>query len=70
MVDRLFSEPALAGLYDLFCALEPRGDFSFYLPLVMSAEAVLGVAVGRARCSIALGRPAIQGGSVGSTPPA
>ena len=46
MVDRLFSEPALAGLYDLFCALEPRGDFSFYLPLVMSAEAVLDVGCG------------------------
>ena len=46
MVDRLFSEPGLAGLYDQFCALEPRDDFSFYLPLVMSAEAVLDVGCG------------------------
>ena len=46
MVDRLFSEPSLALLYDLFCPWEPRGDFSFYLPLVMSAEAVLDVGCG------------------------
>jgi SAM-dependent methyltransferase len=42
----LFSEPSLADLYDLFCPWEPRGDFSFYLPLVMSAEAVLDVGCG------------------------
>ncbi len=46
MVDRLFSEPDLAALYDLFCPWEPRGDFSFYLPLVMSAGAVLDVGCG------------------------
>ena len=46
MVDRLFSEPSLALLYDLFCPWEPRSDFSFYLPLVMSAEAVLDVGCG------------------------
>ena len=46
MVDRLFSEPSLASLYDLFCPWEPRGDFSFYLPLVMSAGAVLDVGCG------------------------
>ena len=46
VVDRLFSEPSLAELYDLFCPWEPRGDFSFYLPLVMSAEAVLDVGCG------------------------
>ena len=33
----MFSEPSLAALYDLFCPWEARGDFSFYLPLVMSA---------------------------------
>jgi SAM-dependent methyltransferase len=46
VVDRLFSEPSLAALYDLFCPWEPRGDFSFYLPLVMSADAVLDVGCG------------------------
>lgn len=46
MVDRLFSEPSLAELYDLFCPWEPRGDFSFYLQLVMSAEAVRDVGCG------------------------
>lgn len=46
MVDRLFSEPALAALYDAFCPWEERGDFSFYLPMLMSAEAVLDVGCG------------------------
>jgi ubiquinone/menaquinone biosynthesis C-methylase UbiE len=46
VVDRLFSEPSLAELYDVFCPWEPRGDFSFYLPLVMSAETVLDVGCG------------------------
>jgi ubiquinone/menaquinone biosynthesis C-methylase UbiE len=46
VVDRLFSEPSLAGLYDAFCPWERRGDFSFYLPLVMSAETVLDVGCG------------------------
>ncbi len=44
MVDRLFSEPILAELYDAFCAGRP--DFAFYLPLVMSAESVLDVGCG------------------------
>ena len=42
----MFSEPSLSSLYDLFCPWEARGDFSFYLPLVMSAEAVLDVGCG------------------------
>ena len=42
----MFSEPELAGLYDLFCPWEQRGDFSFYFPLVMSARAVLDVGCG------------------------
>ncbi len=42
----LFSEPSLAELYDRFCPRERRGDFSFYLPLVMAAEAVLDVGCG------------------------
>ena len=46
MVDRLFSEPSLAELYDAFCPAEQRGDFSLYLPMVMSAETVLDVGCG------------------------
>ena len=44
MVDRLFSKPSLAELYDAFCA--GRQDFGFYLPLVMSARNVLDVGCG------------------------
>ena len=44
MVDRLFSDPVLAERYDLFC--QGRPDFAFYLPLVMSAAAVLDVGCG------------------------
>ena len=44
MVDRLFSEPSLAELYDAFCT--GRQDFGFYLPLVMSARSVLDVGCG------------------------
>ena len=43
-VDRLFSDPALASLYDSFGV--SRQDFAFYLPLVMSANAVLDVGCG------------------------
>jgi SAM-dependent methyltransferase len=46
VVDRLFSDPGLAALYDAFCPSEGRGDFGFYLPLVMSAEAVLDAGCG------------------------
>jgi SAM-dependent methyltransferase len=46
VVDRLFAEPDLAGLYDAFCPWEARDDFRFYLPLVMSAQAVLDVGCG------------------------
>lgn len=46
MADRQFSDAGLAALYDAFCPLEGRGDFAFYLPLVMSAEAVLDVGCG------------------------
>ncbi|MEU4807466.1 methyltransferase domain-containing protein [Actinosynnema sp. NPDC023587] len=44
MVDRLFADPGLAALYDEFCA--GRRDFSYYLPLVMSARTVLDVGCG------------------------
>ncbi|MFE4055319.1 class I SAM-dependent methyltransferase [Streptomyces sp. NPDC059096] len=44
MADRLFSDRDLAALYDTLCA--GRADFSFYLPLVMSARSVLDVGCG------------------------
>lgn len=47
MVDRLFSDADLSALYD--AAWSPRAkrdDFDFYLPMVMSAEAVLDVGCG------------------------
>ena len=44
MVDRLFSDSALAALYDRFGA--GRRDFGFYLPIVMSAQSVLDVGCG------------------------
>ena len=36
----------MAALYDPLCGREGRADFGFYLPLVMSAEAVLDVGCG------------------------
>ena len=46
MVDRLFSDAGLAALYDSMCPRQERADFDFYLPLVMSARAVLDVGCG------------------------
>ncbi len=46
MVERQFSAPHLAALYDPLCGREDRADFRFYLPLVMSAKAVLDVGCG------------------------
>ncbi len=46
MVDRLFSDAGLAVLYDALCPRVERADFDFYLPLVMSAQAVLDVGCG------------------------
>ena len=46
MVERQFAEPHLAALYDPLCGCEDRADFRFYLPLVMSAKAVLDVGCG------------------------
>ena len=46
MVERQFSEPHLAVLYDPLCGRERRADYRFYLPLVMSAKAVLDVGCG------------------------
>ncbi len=46
MVDRQFSEPHLAELYDAQFGRETRDDFRFYLPLIMAAGAVLDVGCG------------------------
>ena len=46
MVDRLFSDATLAALYDRLHPPEGRADFGFYLPLVMSSQAVLDVGCG------------------------
>ncbi|ASR37607.1 methyltransferase [Prauserella marina] len=46
MVDHQFADERLAALYDEFHPWDPRGDFGFYLPMVMSAEAVLDVGCG------------------------
>ena len=46
MVDRQFSDAGLAALYDAFCPWDERRDLAFYLPLVMSAGAVLDVGCG------------------------
>jgi SAM-dependent methyltransferase len=46
VVDYQFAEPSLAVLYDLFCPWDERGDFEFYLPLVMAADSVLDVGCG------------------------
>lgn len=46
MADRLFADAALAALYDQFCPRGQRADFDFYLPLIMSARAVLDVGCG------------------------
>lgn len=42
--DRLFAEPRLAELYDTFSS--HRRDFDFYLPLLLSADAVLDIGCG------------------------
>src|SRR5580700_5911442 len=41
MADRLYSDTDLAALYDAWWPRDKRNDVDFYLPLVMSAEAVL-----------------------------
>jgi SAM-dependent methyltransferase len=46
VVDHQFSDAGLAELYDVFHPWEQRDDLGFYLPLVMSAEAVLDVGCG------------------------
>lgn len=46
MADLLFSDASLAALYDTMHPPERRADFAFYLPLIMSANAILDVGCG------------------------
>ncbi|AOS64677.1 class I SAM-dependent DNA methyltransferase [Actinoalloteichus hymeniacidonis] len=46
MDDHQFADADLAALYDVLHPWDPRGDFGFYLPLVMAAESVLDVGCG------------------------
>ena len=46
MVDRFFADASLAALYDAFYPKQHRRDLDFYLPLLMSAPAVLDVGCG------------------------
>jgi len=46
VVDHQFTEPAIAALYDILHPGPERGDFGFYLPLVIAADSVLDVGCG------------------------
>jgi SAM-dependent methyltransferase len=46
MIEQQFTQDRLAALYDRFYPPERRADFAFYLPLVLSARAVLDVGCG------------------------
>lgn len=46
MIAHKYAEDRLAALYDVFFPPMRRDDFAFYLPLVMSARAVLDVGCG------------------------
>jgi SAM-dependent methyltransferase len=46
VVDRQFAERDLASLYNVFCPWDERGDFGFYLPMIMAADSVLDVGCG------------------------
>lgn len=66
MVDRLFSDTDLAALYDAWWPRAQRKDFDFYLPLVMSAEAVLDAGCGTGACCMRPASPVIRAGYAGS----
>ncbi len=47
MIEHKFTDDRLAALYDAFCPPpQRRDDFAFYLPLIMSARAVIDVGCG------------------------
>jgi SAM-dependent methyltransferase len=46
MLDLLFADPELAGLYDSLGEAGNRRDFEFYLPLIIAAGSVLDVGCG------------------------
>ena len=70
MVDLLFSDSALAELYDAICPREERTDFDFYLPLISwrpKRSSMLVVAL--APCSTKPGRRVTRGGCAALIPP-
>lgn len=69
MVDRLFSDVELAALYDVFYPPRDRDDFAFYLPLIMSARAVLDVGCGTGAL-LHMARDAGHGGRLSGLDPA
>ncbi|MES0155181.1 methyltransferase domain-containing protein [Mesorhizobium sp. M0018] len=46
MVDHLFADPYLAAVYDAWHPRSARDDYDFYLPRILTADAVLDVGCG------------------------